>query len=56
MANQARWSLLQSFNLLKWHRKAHTAAVKALERGYGLSTVIRRIEEAMSDRKEGGLT
>ncbi|MQM16038.1 hypothetical protein Taro_048991 [Colocasia esculenta] len=48
MANQARWSLLQSYNLLKWHRQAHRAAVKALESGYSLSTVIRRIEEAIS--------
>ncbi|KAL4393481.1 hypothetical protein AHAS_Ahas02G0056300 [Arachis hypogaea] len=31
MSNQARWSVLQSYNLLKWHRAAHRAAVKALE-------------------------
>ncbi|KAJ6357369.1 hypothetical protein OIU78_005261 [Salix suchowensis] len=48
MSNQARWSVLQSFNLLKWHRDAHRAAVKALESGGSLSVVIRRIEEAMS--------
>ncbi|KAJ0975856.1 hypothetical protein J5N97_017821 [Dioscorea zingiberensis] len=47
MSNQARWSVLQSYNLLKWHKDAHRAAVKALERGHGLSIVIRRIEEAM---------
>ncbi|KAF5728116.1 hypothetical protein HS088_TW21G00259 [Tripterygium wilfordii] len=47
MSNQARWSVLQSYNLLKWHRHAHRAAVKALESGASLSIVIRRIEEAM---------
>lgn len=47
MANQARWSVLQSYNLLKWHKAAHKAAVKALESGSNLSMVIRRIEEAM---------
>ncbi|CAL4889711.1 unnamed protein product [Urochloa decumbens] len=51
MANRARWSVLQSYNLLKWHKKAHRAAVKALEEGHSLSVVIRRIEEAIaSDR------
>ncbi|XP_048228812.1 uncharacterized protein LOC8259995 isoform X1 [Ricinus communis] len=48
MSNQARWSVLQSYNLLKWQRHAHRAAVKALESGSSLSVVIRRIEEAMS--------
>ncbi|XP_052179275.1 uncharacterized protein LOC127792692 [Diospyros lotus] len=48
MSNQARWSVLQSYNLLKWHRHAHRAAVKALEGGSSLGVVIRRIEEAMS--------
>ncbi|KAJ4981898.1 hypothetical protein NE237_032735 [Protea cynaroides] len=47
MSNQARWSVLQSYNLLKWHRHVHRAAVKALERGCTLSGVIRNIEEAM---------
>ncbi|XP_066317919.1 uncharacterized protein [Miscanthus floridulus] len=52
MANRARWSVMQSYNLLKWHKKAHRAAVKALEDGHSLSIVIRRIEEAIaSDRK-----
>ncbi|CAO2037307.1 unnamed protein product [Urochloa humidicola] len=51
MANRARWSVMQSYNLLKWHKKAHRAAVKALEEGHSLSIVIRRIEEAIaSDR------
>jgi hypothetical protein len=51
MANQARWSVMQSYNLLKWHKKAHRAAVKALEDGHSLGTVIRGIEEAIaSDR------
>ncbi|KAL6888459.1 hypothetical protein ACP4OV_009485 [Aristida adscensionis] len=51
MANRARWSVMQSYNLLKWHKKAHRAAVKALEGGHSLSVVIRRIEEAIaSDR------
>ncbi|CAA3011547.1 uncharacterized protein LOC111381501 isoform X1 [Olea europaea subsp. europaea] len=48
MSNQARWSVLQSYNLIKWHKRAHSAAVKALENGGNLSVVIRRIEEAMS--------
>ncbi|KAG8638194.1 hypothetical protein MANES_14G009100v8 [Manihot esculenta] len=48
MSNQARWSVMQSYNLLKWQRHAHRAAVKALESGCSLSVVIRRIEEAMS--------
>ncbi|XP_021816991.1 uncharacterized protein LOC110759252 [Prunus avium] len=47
MSNQARWSLLQSYNLLKWHKNAHRAAVEALGSGSGLSVVIRRIEEAI---------
>ncbi|KAK9156257.1 hypothetical protein Sjap_003737 [Stephania japonica] len=48
MSNQARWSVLQSYNLLKWHKNAHKAAVKALESRSSLSNVIRRIEEAMA--------
>lgn len=51
MSNQARWSVLQSYNLLKWHRQAHRAAIKALENGGSLSVVIRRIEEAMSSSR-----
>lgn len=51
MSNQARWSVLQSYNLLKWHKRAHRAAVKALENGGSLSVVIRRIEEAMSSNR-----
>ncbi|KAL2245106.1 UNVERIFIED_CONTAM: hypothetical protein Sindi_2778800 [Sesamum indicum] len=51
MSNQARWSVLQSYNLLKWHKHAHRAAVKALEGGGSLSVVIRRIEEAMSSKR-----
>ncbi|XP_051124897.1 uncharacterized protein LOC127247199 [Andrographis paniculata] len=50
MSNQARWSVLQSYNLLKWQRHAHRAAVKALENGGSLSRVIRNIEEAMSSK------
>ncbi|XVE53450.1 hypothetical protein DITRI_Ditri03aG0004100 [Diplodiscus trichospermus] len=48
MSNQARWSVLQSYNLLKWHRQAHRAAVKAMENGGSLSVIIRKIEEVMS--------
>jgi hypothetical protein len=48
MSNQARWSVQQSYNMLKWHKNAHRAAVKALESEASLSVVIRRIEEAMS--------
>ncbi|CAI0555493.1 unnamed protein product [Linum tenue] len=48
MSNQARWAVLQAYNMLKWHREAHTAAFKAMESGGSLSVVIRRIEEAIS--------
>ncbi|XP_030527168.2 uncharacterized protein LOC115738634 [Rhodamnia argentea] len=51
MSNQARWAVLQSYNLLKWHKQAHRAAVNALDSGYSLSMVIRQIEEAMSSQK-----
>lgn len=51
MSNQARWSVLQSYNLLKWHKQAHRAAVKAIENGCSLSMVIKKIEEAMSLKK-----
>lgn len=51
MSNQARWSVLQSYNLLKWHRAAHRAAVKALESGGSLSVVIRSIEETLYFKK-----
>lgn len=51
MSNQARWSVLQSYNVLKWHKHAHQAAVKALESGGSLSIVIRRIEEAMASNR-----
>lgn len=51
MSNQARWCVLQSYNLLKWQKHAHRAAIKALENGDSLSVVIRRIEEAMSSKK-----
>ncbi|XP_076893920.1 uncharacterized protein LOC143546033 [Bidens hawaiensis] len=51
MSNQARWSVLQSYNLLKWHKHAHKAAVKALENGGSLSVVIRSIEEAMASKR-----
>ncbi|XP_074321224.1 uncharacterized protein LOC141657784 [Silene latifolia] len=47
MSNQARWAVLQSYNLLKWHKDAHKAAVKALERGSSLSNVIKSIEDAL---------
>lgn len=47
MSNKARWSVMQSYNLLKWHKHAHRAAVKALEGGHSLGIVIRRVEEAM---------
>lgn len=48
MSNKARWAVMQSHNLLKCHKNAHKAAVKALESGHSLGVVIRRIEEAMS--------
>ncbi|KAJ6817535.1 uncharacterized protein M6B38_410710 [Iris pallida] len=50
MSNKARWSVLQSYNLLKWQKRAHSAAVRALENGHSLGVVIRRIEEAMLSR------
>ncbi|KAF3954523.1 hypothetical protein CMV_020147 [Castanea mollissima] len=51
MSNQARWSVLQSYKLLKWHKHAHRAAVKAVQSGGSLSVVIRSIEKAMSSSK-----
>ncbi|KAK6947215.1 hypothetical protein RJ641_000688 [Dillenia turbinata] len=48
MSNQARWSVLQAYNLLKWHKNAHLAAVRALESGSSLSVVIKSIEEAIT--------
>ncbi|XP_050225497.1 uncharacterized protein LOC126674977 isoform X2 [Mercurialis annua] len=51
MSNQARWSVMQSYNLLKWQKHAHRAAVIALESGSSLSVVIRSIEEAMTSGK-----
>ncbi|GMH13383.1 hypothetical protein Nepgr_015224 [Nepenthes gracilis] len=50
MSNQARWAVLQSYNLLKWHSDAHKSAIKALESGGSLSIVIRSIEDALSLR------
>ncbi|KAL4336899.1 hypothetical protein AHAS_Ahas12G0056300 [Arachis hypogaea] len=47
MSNQERWSVLQTYNLPKWHRAAHRAAIKMLESGASLSIVIRRIEETL---------
>ncbi|XP_031504965.1 uncharacterized protein LOC116267406 isoform X2 [Nymphaea colorata] len=47
MSNRARWSVQQSYNLLKRHRAAHRAVFKSLEAGRSLGTVIRSIEEAM---------
>ncbi|GAB4854726.1 hypothetical protein Ancab_023312 [Ancistrocladus abbreviatus] len=51
MSNQARWAVLQSYNLLKWHRDAHRAAVKALDSGGSLSTVIKSIEDSLSSEE-----
>ncbi|KAF5188001.1 Atp-dependent zinc metalloprotease [Thalictrum thalictroides] len=50
MSNRARWSVLQSYNLLKWHKHVHRAAFKVLESGESLSDVIRSIEEAMHSK------
>ncbi|KAJ3679314.1 hypothetical protein LUZ60_017325 [Juncus effusus] len=47
MANRARWSVMQAYNLLKWHKRTHAATVRALEAGLSLSVVIRRIEESL---------
>ncbi|XLS80841.1 hypothetical protein HN51_046672 [Arachis hypogaea] len=51
MSNQERWSVLQTYNLPKWHRAAHRAAIKMLESGASLSIVIRRIEETLYCKK-----
>lgn len=48
MSNHARWAVLQSYNLLKWHKKAHKAAVRAMEASGSLSVVIKSIEDALS--------
>ncbi|KAG6549910.1 hypothetical protein Mapa_008420 [Marchantia paleacea] len=48
MSNQARWAVLRAFTLIKEHRNAHKAIVEALERGAGLGSLIKTIEEAMA--------
>eukprot|EP01018_Ginkgo_biloba_P029778 Gb_19836 [translate_table: standard] len=47
MSNQARWAVMQSYNLLKEYNSAHRAAVKALEKGSSLGFVIKEIENAL---------
>jgi hypothetical protein len=41
MEERARRSVMQSYNVLTRHKKAHRAAVKALEGGHSLSVVVR---------------
>jgi len=48
MSNQARWAVQQSYILLKDHKSAHRAAVKALEKSSSLGFIIRKIEDAMT--------
>lgn len=48
MSNQARWAVQQSYILLKDHKSAHRAAVKALEKSSSLGFIIRKIEDAMA--------
>lgn len=48
MSNQARWAVLRAFTLIKENRNAHTAIVEALERGAGLGSLIKTIEDAMA--------
>ncbi|KAH9315383.1 hypothetical protein KI387_024010, partial [Taxus chinensis] len=48
MSNQARWAVMQSYNLLKKNKFAHKVAVKALEKSNNLGFVIRKIEDALA--------
>ncbi|GLJ21504.1 hypothetical protein SUGI_0397520 [Cryptomeria japonica] len=47
MSNQARWAVMQSYNLLKENKHAHKVAVKTLEKTNNLGYVIRKIEGAL---------
>ncbi|CAM6104316.1 unnamed protein product [Calypogeia fissa] len=47
MSDQARWAVLQAFQLLKKHKKAHAAVVRALEQEAGLGFMIKALEDAM---------
>lgn len=47
MSNQARWAVLQSFRILKEHRRVLEAVITSLEEGATLGTVIRKIEDVL---------
>lgn len=49
ISNQARWSVLQAFLLLKEHKKAHEAVVNALEEGASMGDLAKAIENAMAE-------
>ncbi|CAM6039580.1 unnamed protein product [Sphagnum compactum] len=48
MSNQARWAVLQAFNLLKKHRKVLDALVKALGENLALGSLVETIETTMA--------
>jgi hypothetical protein len=48
MSNQARWAVLQAFNLLKKHQKVLDALVKALGENLVLSSLVETIETTMA--------
>ncbi|KAJ7569705.1 hypothetical protein O6H91_01G089300 [Diphasiastrum complanatum] len=50
MSNQARWAVLESYKLLKEHKRAHSAVVHALEVGESMSLIVRTIEDVMASK------
>jgi hypothetical protein len=48
MSNQARWAVLQAFNLLKKHQKVLDALVKALGENLALGSLVETIETTMA--------
>lgn len=48
ISNQARWAVLQSFKMLREHRKALDIVVRSLYEGETLGTVVRDLEAVLS--------
>eukprot|EP00850_Spirogloea_muscicola_P022826 SM000313S11976 [mRNA] locus=s313:25156:28676:- [translate_table: standard] len=52
VSNQARWAVLQAYNLVKEHRAAHEAIITVLEQGGGMSAIAEAIEAALPPIKK----
>lgn len=50
MSNQARWAVLQSFMILKEHRKVLELVMDSLGKGATLGTLVREIEDVIPSR------